>query len=156
MSSHVKVIALKASAIIHATEDSGKVNQAMRNVSRANVTAEPMVSRAKGHHGNQITTLTLNIKNSKAAENCVLDIWKRLGTIDKETILSSLSSRVNTSGVLFLRLDKQEALKEKICVQDSDPIRLSISFKIWGKQDGIVRDIQEFLTETSPTIDEVQ
>ena len=154
MSSHVKVHSLKVSAIVHATEDSGKVNQAMRNISRANGTAEPAVNRAKGHHGNQITTLESTVKNPKAAENCVRDIWNRLSTLDKETILSSLPSRVNTSGILYLRIDKQEAFKEKIRLQDSDPIRLSISFRVLAKQDGIVNDIQKFLMEVSATVDE--
>lgn len=146
MSSHVKVITLRVSAIVHATEDSAKVNQAMRNISRANGTAEPAANRAKGHYGNQITTLVLTIRNPKVAENCIRDIWNRLSTLDKETVRSSLVSRVNSAGILYLRIDKQEAFKEKISLQDSDPIRLSISFKIWAKLDEIVSDIQKFLT----------
>ena len=145
---------MRVSAIAHATEDSGRVIQAMRNLSRSNDIVEPAVNRAKGHHGNQITTLALTIKNSRVAENCVRDIWSRLSALDKETILFSLVSRVNTSGVLFLRIDKQEAFKEKIRLQDSDPIRVSISFKIWAKLDGIVNAIQEFLTEVSRAVDE--
>ena len=154
MSSHVKVIVLKISAIVHATEDSSKVNRAMRNISQANGTAEPEVHRAKGHHGNQITTLVSTVKNPKAAENCVRDIWSRLSALDKETVLSSLAARVSTPGIMYLRIDKQEAFKEKIRLQDSDPIRLSISFKIRAKLDGVVDDIQEFLTEASGNVDE--
>ena len=149
MSSPTKVVTLRVSAIVHATEDSGRVIQAVRNISRANGIAEPAVNRAKGHHGNQITTLVSTVKNPKAAENCVRDIWNRLSALDKETILSSLASRVNTPGILYLRIDKQEAFKEKIRLQDSDPIRLSISFKVRAKLDGIVNDIQKFLTEVS-------
>lgn len=145
---------LRVSAIVHATEDSTKVNQAMRNISRANGTAEPAANRAKGHHGNQITTLVLTIKSSRVAENCVRDLWSRLSTLDKETILSSLASRVGTSGILYLRIDKQQAFKEKIRLQDSDPIRLSISFKFRAKPDGVVNDIQEFLTEVLGSVDE--
>ena len=145
---------MKVSAIVHATEDSARVIQAMRNISRAHGSAEPAVSRAKGHHGNQIATLVSTIKNPKAAENCVRDIWNRLSTLDKDTIMSSLALRVNTSGILFLRIDKQEAFKEKIRLQDSDPIRLSISFKVLAKLDGIVNDIQKFLMEVSGSVDE--
>ena len=68
--------------------------------------------------------------------------------------MSSLALRVNTSGILFLRIDKQEAFKEKIRLQDSDPIRLSISFKVLAKLDGIVNDIQKFLMEVSGSVDE--
>ena len=147
MSSNVKISSLKVSAIVHATENSGKVNQAMRNISGPNGTAEAAVNRAKGHHGNQITTLVLTVKNPKAAENCVRDTWNRLSTLDQETVTSSLATRVNPSGILYLRIDKQSAFKEKIRLQDSDPIRLSISFKIRANVDGIVSGIQKFLTE---------
>lgn len=154
MGSHVKVTPLKVSAIVHATEDSRKVSQAMRNISRSNGITEPAAIRAKGHHGNQITTLVLTIKNPKVAENCMWDIWNRLDTLDKETILSSLVSRINPAGILYLRIDKQEAFKEKITLQESDPIRLSISFKIRAKLDGIVNDIQKFLTGIPGSVDE--
>ena len=147
-----KASSLRVSAIVHATEDSRKVDQAIRNVSQLNGSAEPAANRAKGHYGNQITTLVLTVKSPKASENCLRNIWNQLVVLDKEKVFSSLASRVDASGTLFLRVDKQEALRGTIRLQDSDPIKVVISFTFRtsrSKQDGIVNDIRKLLTEFS-------
>lgn len=151
MDSTAKPVSLRISTIVHATEDSRKVSQAIRNICQLEGSAEPEATRAKGHHGNQIMTLALTVKSPKDVENCVRNIWRRLSTLDKETLLSGLASRVDTSGALFLRIDKQESLRGNLILQDSDPIKVEISFKISpSKQDGVVNTIQKFLEEISP------
>jgi RNA binding exosome subunit len=153
MSSLAKAASLRISAIVHATEDSRKVNHAIKNICHFNGSAEPAVNRAKGHHGNQITTLALTVKNSKAAEKCLGDIWDRLAVLDRDSVFSSLASRVDTSGTLFLRIDKQEAFKRIIRLRDSDPIKVGISFKTFqSKRNGLVKEIQRVLTEISTQV----
>ena len=146
-----KPVSLRISGIVHATEDSRKVSQAIRNICQLEGSAELKANRAKGHHGNQIMTLALIVKSPKDAENCARNIWGRLNTLDKETLFSGLASRVDSSGALFLRADKQESFKGNLILQDSDPIKVEISFKIFpAKRDGVVNTIQKFFAEISP------
>jgi RNA-binding protein len=153
MSSSAKAVSLRISAIVHATEDSRKVNQAIRNICQLDGSAEPAVNRVKGHHGNQITTLSLTVQNSKAAEKCLGGIWDRLTVLDRDSVFSSLASRVDTSGSLFLRIDKQEAFKRIIRLRDSDPIKVGISFQTYqSKRNGVVKEIQKVLTEISTQV----
>lgn len=150
MSSPAKPISLRLSAIVHATEDSEKVIRTMRNVCQLGNSAHPVITRAKGHHGNQITTLVSHVKNARAAEECLRDIWSRLNELDKEIVRSSLASRVDHSGTLFLRIDKQEAFRGRMHLQDSDPIKVGISFKTPKlKHDRIMDQIWVLLTEIS-------
>ena len=151
MSSPAKPISLRLSAIVHATEDSEKVIQAMRNVCQLVNSAHPVVTRAKGHHGNQITTLVSHVKNAKAVEESLRDIWSRLTKVDKEIVHSSLASRVDNSGTLFIRIDKQEAFRGRMHLQDSDPIKVGISFRTpQSKHDSVRDQIWMLLTEISP------
>ena len=153
MSSQAKVVSVRISAIVHATEDSRKVDRAIANVCLAFGSAEPVVARAKGHHGNQIATLGLTVKNPKVAGNCMREIWNRLSALDKEAIISSLASRMDKSGTLFLRIDKQAAFRGEIRLQDPDPIKASISLKTpRSKKYEVVNDVQKFLTEISTDI----
>lgn len=150
MSSPAKAVSLRISAIVHATEDSRKVDRAIANVCPALSSPEPVVARAKGHHGNQITTLGLTLRNPRAAENCMREIWNRLSVLDKDSIISSLSSRMDTSGTLFLRIDKQAAFRGVMRLQDSDPIKVSVSLKTpVSKKREVANDVQKFLTEIS-------
>ena len=150
MSSPAKAVSLRISAIVHATEDSRKVDRAIANVCPAFGSAEPVVARAKGHHGNQITTVGLTVKNPRAAENCIREIWNRLSALDKEVIISSLASRMDSSGTLFLRIDKQAAFRGVVRLQDSDPIKVSISLKTPGlRKYEVANGVQKFLTEIS-------
>lgn len=150
MSSPAKAVSLRISVIIHATEDSSKVHQAIAAVCPAIAATEPAVANTKGHHGNKIITLAMVLKNPKAAENCVRDIWNMLTVLDKETIISSLASRMDKSGTLFLRIDKQAAFKGVMRLQDSDPVKVAISFKTSrAKQQEVAYDIEKFLTEIS-------
>ena len=147
VSSAKTVLSLRISTIVHATEDPGKVDRAIRNLCQLDGSIQPFANRVKGHYGNQITSLVLTVKNSKAAENCLKDIWTRLSVLDRDAVHSSLTSRVDNSGTLFLRVDKQGAFKGTIRLQDTDPIKLGISFKSLGmKHHEIINTIQKMLT----------
>ena len=40
-----------------------------------------------------------------------------------------MNSRIDNRGTLFLRIDKQEVVKGKIRLENSDPVKIAISFK---------------------------
>jgi len=148
MDSSVRAFSAKISTIIHATEDPGKVAQAIRNLSLREMPMGAALNRAKGHHGNEIVTMIFTIRNAKNVESFLRNIWNGLSQLDRTEVFSSLSSRVDHAGTLFLRIDKQEALRGKIRLQDTDPIKIAISFRTMSpKGDGLVDNIQRKLEE---------
>src|SRR6267143_3550283 len=148
MDSPVRAFSAKISTIMHATEDSEKVAQAIRNFCPDGAPISSTMIRAKGHHGNEIVTLVLTIRNAKSVESLLQNIWSGFSQLDRTEIYSSLASRIDSSGTLFLRVDKQDSLKGRIRLENSDPIKIEISFSTRSpKGEGFVEDIQEKLEE---------
>jgi RNA binding exosome subunit len=133
---------------MHATEDSEKVAQAIRNFCPDGAPIGSTMNRTKGHHGNEIVTLVLTIRNAKSVESLLQNIWSGFSQLDRTEIYSSLASRIDSSGTLFLRIDKQGSFKGRIRLEDSDPIKIEISFSTKSpKGEGFVDDIQKKLEE---------
>jgi len=151
MDSSAMAFSAKISTIIHATEDPEKVATAIRNLSPGEMPVGSTVNRAKGHHGNEIVTMVFTIKNAKNVESFLRNIWNGLSQLDRTEVHSSLTSRIDNAGTLFLRIDKQEALKGRIRLQDTDPIKIAISFRTMSaKEVGFVDNIQKRLEEIQP------
>lgn len=150
MDSPVKAFSVKISTITHATEDPEKVEQAIRNLCPDKTSIAFTITRAKGHHGNEIVTSVLSIKNAKNAESFLPILWKSLSQLDRTEVYSSLASRVDSSGTLFLRIDKQEALKGRIRLQNTDPIKIEISFRSKPSRH------DEFVNNVRRTLEEIQ
>jgi RNA binding exosome subunit len=148
MNSHAKAFSVKISTITHATEDPEKVAQAIRNLSLGETSLGLTMNRARGHHGNEITTSVFIIRNAKHAELFLKNIWRGLSRLDKTEIYSSLASRIDSTGTMFLRLNKQEALKGRIRLENTDPVKIEISFRTEpSKRNESVNDIRETLEE---------
>jgi RNA binding exosome subunit len=146
--STLKPLSAKITVIIHATEDPNKVAQAVRNISPDNVSTPAIVNAVKGHYGNRIQTLTSAVKSPKMVERLLLELWTSLSFFDRNEVYSSLPSRVDRAGTLFLRVDKQEAMKGRIRLQDSDPIKIGISFTgLSGRQTKSLDDFRKTLDD---------
>ena len=151
MDSSAMAFSAKISTIIHATEDPERVATAIRNLSLGEMAVGSTVNRAKGHHGNEIVTMVFTIRNAKNVEGFLRNIWNGLSQLDRTEVHSSLSSRIDNAGTLFLRIDKQEALKGRIRLQDTDPIKIAISFRTMSpKEVGFVDSIRKSLEEIQP------
>ena len=139
---------MKISTITHATEDPEKVAQAIRNLSLGETSPGLIMNRAKGHHGNEIATSALTIRNAKNAERFLKNIWRGLSQLDRTDVYSSLTSRIDSAGTMYLRIDKQEALKGRIRLENTDPIKIEISFRTeLSKRDELVDNIRRTLEE---------
>jgi RNA binding exosome subunit len=148
MDSQVRAFSAKISTIIHATEASEKVAQAIRNFCPDGTPIGSTMNRAKGHHGNEIVTLVLTMRNAKSVESLLQNIWSGFSQLDRTEIYSSLASRIDSTGTLFLRIDKQDSFRGKIRLEDSDPIKIEISFRTKSpKRNEFVDDIQKKLEE---------
>lgn len=69
------------------------------------------------------------IQPGKSVDNFLRHLWGIMSILDRAQIYSSLASRVDSAGTLYLRIDKQEALKGKVRLEDMDPIKVEILFR---------------------------
>ena len=114
----------------HATEDLDKVMEAVQNVLPSDHIEDVTFKRSnlEGHYGNPITFFDARIKDKETVRALVENISANLSSWDKEA-LDRTMNRCVEKGSLFIRLDKQAALKGKIKFATSDPIRIRIRFK---------------------------
>jgi RNA binding exosome subunit len=88
------------------------------------------------------------MRNAKSVESLLQNIWSGFSQLDRTEIYSSLASRIDSTGTLFLRIDKQDSFRGKIRLEDSDPIKIEISFRTKSpKRNEFVDDIQKKLEE---------
>ncbi|MBI0584069.1 MAG: hypothetical protein ISF22_07560 [Methanomassiliicoccus sp.] len=99
----------------YATEDSEKVEKALRFVSGAE---EIKKSSSTGYHGNPIMVLEARVTDSKEIKT----LFRSLGKDSLEALLESLDRRLDDESFFFLRLDKQEAYQERFKLAEGDDV----------------------------------
>ena len=114
----------------HATEDPDKVMKAVYNIFPSEQTEDLTFNRSsvEGHYGNPITFFETRIKDKEIVRAIVEKRSANLGSLDKAELGRELHRCVE-KGSLYLRLDKQAALQDKIKLVTSDPIRIRIRFR---------------------------
>jgi RNA binding exosome subunit len=113
---------LYARAFCHATEDLEKVKQALLN---AIGDAEIHITRTEGHHGNPITVVEASVESIEE----ISSFFEKLSVHDMRFVLDTLPTRVDEGCNLFLKLDKQAAYEERICLGSNDDV-ISIRIKV--------------------------
>jgi len=98
-------------AFCHATEDLNKVKQALLNVIPSEIRNKIVLTREglKGYFGNPITIIRADINDPNKASLVVKYLAENLSDEDKQVINDTLDLRIDGSGNLYLRLDKQSA-----------------------------------------------
>jgi RNA binding exosome subunit len=122
----------------HATEDLDKVMEAVQNVLPNDHLKKITFKKSNldGHYGNPITFFDTRIEDIEAVRALVENISANLNSLDKEKLDRTINRCVE-NGNLFIRLDKQAALRGKIEFATSDPIRIRIRFRKNGTEDVI-------------------
>lgn len=129
------VISAKISAIVHATEDLQRVLQALsRLFPDASLPSKAETRKFNGHFGNEIRIVNLSIR-SATARSFLKYLWSSMVSFDRASVLDALDKHVDPSGVLHLRLDKEEAFRGVFRIRDQDPIKIQVSFKKEIKSD---------------------
>jgi RNA binding exosome subunit len=114
---------------VHATEDETKVIKAIKNIFPDDLFDNIQFEKKllQGHYGNSILFFSTRIKEIKIINGMITKITSLINSLEKK-IEFDIDKSVE-KGSLYLRLDKQAALKEEIKVVKSDPIHIRIRFR---------------------------
>jgi len=128
---------------VHATEDLNKVVEAVRRLLPTNHVNEIAFERSnlEGHHGNPITLFETRVKKNEILRAVVETISSGLGELDKEALLREIGLHTE-KGSLYIRLDKQAALRGEFKLCSADPIRVRIRFRK-GKPEDVTNACRE-------------
>ena len=89
-------------------------------------------AEAKGHHGNEITLLTLEIRDKEQAQSVVGYLIRSLPVGDRLRIRDRIHMFFDGRSTIFLRVDKQQAFINTVRLSDSDDIiKIKISILSW-------------------------
>jgi RNA binding exosome subunit len=121
---------LELRTLSHATENKQKVIKAIYNLfpeSSPFIVGETIL---KGYFGDTIVSLKIEINNRKICTNFLNHVIRNLNSIDYESLLEELPTRIDASKNLYLRFSKQKAYQGKISLESRDPIRVKFRLQI--------------------------
>ena len=121
------VRALKASFIVHATEDEERVKDA---VSKALGLKEFKAVTIRGHYGNPIRYYRARL-SGKEAKEAFKSMLTSLGD-GIDPIIWNYKAHVNGSH-FYLRLDKQSLISGRLRLKEEDAVRIEVVFKSKGE-----------------------
>jgi RNA binding exosome subunit len=122
---------VELSVFVHATENEEKVKTALRKL--LSPTLDDMTlntTRLTGHYNDPIITLTLRIQKRKEATEFLDSLYMKLSSLDRERLTSEVEKRIDSSGNLYIRLDKQKAYNGCAVMQENDPIRVKVKLQV--------------------------
>ena len=114
----------------HATEDEEKVLKSVHAVIPTEHLEKVTFKkeRLKGEYGNPIIFFKAKVREPQTIEAIVKHLSLNLSQRDKEKVLREFDLRLD-EGSLYIRLDKQSALKKSLKLCRADPIHIKIRFK---------------------------
>ena len=111
----------------HATEDVEKVEKALRLI--AGEDAYCTQYKQEGHHGNPIILFKIELKKQKEIMQVVNRLLRALNNEERTRMCTEISKRLDETGTLHLRFDKQLAYAGELRIcggSDSVVIKLKI------------------------------
>lgn len=130
MSSKPPIAYIDIRVFAHATEDSDKVQAAVKNLLTPNLSQTLVFEKnhLEGHHGNPITLFTARLTDKKEMPSAVARIGQSLSSLDREQLEGDIKLHLE-KGNLYLRFDKQAAFLGTPKFTQNDPIHVKIHFK---------------------------
>ncbi len=102
----MKIENIVVSSIVYSTEDPEKVAEAISTIFPFEF--EIQVTNAKGHYGNPMKFLEVEIKKKREIKEFWNNLMKLLGD-QKEILTEFIDDLVDEDGFLHIRIDKQQA-----------------------------------------------
>ena len=130
---------VEMSVFVNATEDEEKVERALRNIIPPEITGVKVERQTlKGHYKDPITLITARVRKKRTAKEVFRSTMKGLSSLDQNRLMEEVEDRSDEAGSLYLRLNKQGALRGVRTLVDVDPIRMRFRFRIPHKADPVV------------------
>lgn len=140
-----KIEWIRVSAVVHSTEDREKVGEAISTLFPFEF--EIVVSKAKGHYGNPMEYLEVELTKSSEIKKFWAYFLELLGE-QVEEILKTIDERIDDQNVLHIRIDKQKAyLGEVELTSGGDPIAVKLRLVTFpSKREKIIEFAKELCT----------
>ncbi len=145
-----RVIWLEVTTLIHATDNEEKVMNAVLSIMPKVVTSKMHIRTRslEGHYGNPIRLFKATIKSNECLELVLINMIRNLNEFDKIALLDRLPLYLTDKNTLYLRVDKQAAIKGIVSITENDPIRFKIKFKTTSrKKDVLLHEIERMLKD---------
>lgn len=140
-----KIEWIKVSAVVHSTEDREKVGEAISTLFPFEF--EISVSKAKGHFGNPLEYLEVELTNSSDIKKFWKNLLELLGDQVKE-VVSTIEDRIDEQNVLHLKFDKQRAyLGDVVLAKGGDVIAVKLRLVTFpAKREKVIEFAKELCT----------
>ncbi|WP_456329020.1 RNA-binding domain-containing protein [Archaeoglobus sp.] len=140
-----KIEWIRVSAVVHSTEDREKVGEAISTLFPFEF--EIAVSKAKGHYGNPMEYLEVELTKSSEIKKFWAYFLELLGE-QVDEILKTIDERIDEQNVLHIRIDKQKAyLGEVELTSGGDPIAVKLRLVTFpSKREKIIEFAKELCT----------
>ncbi|MEM3526512.1 MAG: RNA-binding domain-containing protein [Candidatus Jordarchaeaceae archaeon] len=139
--SSARVIWVDIETFVHATEEPEKVLKAFSFLLPEGIEKQVSKETVLGHYHNKIIIYKARIADKKAIQNLLCLLSERLDEEDKRQLFDHFDKRVDDSGILYLRFDKQEAFKDKLKLsEEEDVIRVRIKFSAYPLSRELIRE----------------
>ncbi len=114
---------LEVSYIVHATEDGGRIEEAVAAL--FGFPGEGEVDVLEGHFGNEIRRVEHHVTGEEA-EAAFLALVGRMPQRLKEQLRGEIWQHLDEHSAFYVRLDKQRLLAGEPALADADPVRVRV------------------------------
>lgn len=143
--SRLSIASAEISVFSYSTEDEEKVQRAVLNILPQGIVEGLRFSSSnlRGHYNDRILMLRAEVR--EGASDLAHHLLRGLLPRDRERLLDEVERRMDGSGNLYIRLNKQEALLGRLELGDADPIRIKLKFRSRGRRVS-ARSVREALS----------
>jgi len=142
MKKQKKIERITVTAVVYSTEDMEKVGEAIATLFPFEF--EILVSEAKGHYGNPIKFLEVEVKGKKIKE-----FWNYLMELigsKRKFLLNAIEEKLDEQNILHIRIDKQKAYLGEIELGGRDAIVVKAKIVTFpAKREKVVEAARELI-----------
>ncbi|MCD6263439.1 hypothetical protein J7L60_03400 [Candidatus Bathyarchaeota archaeon] len=145
MRSRLSIASAEISVFSYSTEDEEKVRRAVLNILPQELGESLRFSSSslRGHYNDRILILRAEVR--EGTTGLAHHLLRRLSPGDQRRLLDEVERRMDGSGNLYIRLNKQEALLGRLELGDADPIWVKLKFRSRGRRVS-ARSVKEALS----------
>ena len=119
------------SVFAHATEDEANVERAVLNLfHHETADIKKRYESLTGYYNDPIKVLKFSSSKRRSASDLFVAIVRSLNSLDRESLIDEIEDRVDKSGNLYIRLDKQGAFRGKAALREVDSIRIKFMIRV--------------------------